>query len=94
MTKDLGVGVIGCGNISTTYLKFAPLFRGLDIRACADMDRCAAETRATEFGIRAETVDGLLAADDIDLVVNLTVPDAHFAVSKRILEAGSPGEAE
>ena len=26
MTKTLGVGIIGCGNISTTYLTLAPLF--------------------------------------------------------------------
>ena len=30
----------------------------------------------------------LLSSDDIDLVVNLTVPDAHFDVSKQILSAG------
>lgn len=88
MTKELGVGVIGCGNISTTYFKFAPLFRGLAVKACADVNADAAKTRADEYGIRAETVENLLAADDIDIVVNLTVPDAHFAVSKQILEAG------
>lgn len=88
MTRDLGVGIIGCGNISSTYLTFAPLFRGIEMRACADINTAAAQARAEEFDIRAQTVDELLSSDDIDLVVNLTVPDAHFSISKRILEAG------
>ena len=39
MTKTLGVGIIGCGNISTTYLTLAPLFKGIEIRAVADLER-------------------------------------------------------
>lgn len=88
MTKTLGVGIIGCGNISSTYFKYGPLFKGIEIRACADLNRSAAEVRATEFGVRAHTLEGLLKADDIDIVVNLTVPDAHWPVSKDILSAG------
>ncbi|WP_157014386.1 Gfo/Idh/MocA family protein [Mesorhizobium xinjiangense] len=88
MTGKLGVGIIGSGNISATYLGLAPLFRGIEMRACADIDTKAAEARAREYGVRAETVPGLLAADDIDIVVNLTVPGAHYEVSRDILEAG------
>lgn len=86
--SKLGIGIIGCGNISTAYLKLAPLFKSLEMRAVADMNMDAANARAEEFGVRALSVDELLAADDIDIVVNLTIPDAHFAVSKSILEAG------
>ena len=86
--SDLGVGIIGCGNISTAYLRLAPLFRGIEIRAVADLNMEAAEARAAEFDVRAETVDGLLAADDIDIVVNLTIPAAHFEVSSKVLAAG------
>ncbi|MFN3145423.1 MAG: Gfo/Idh/MocA family protein [Paracoccaceae bacterium] len=88
MSKTLGIGVIGCGNISAAYMRLAPLFAGLEMRACADMAPDAAKARAAEFGLRAETVEGLLAADDIDVVVNLTVPNAHFEVSRQILSAG------
>ena len=28
MARELGVGIIGCGNISTTYFSLAPLFQG------------------------------------------------------------------
>lgn len=88
MANTLGVGVIGCGNISTTYFKFAPLFKGIEVRACADVNPAAADARAREYGVRAENVDGLLRADDIDIVVNLTVPNAHYEVSKSALDAG------
>ncbi len=91
---NLGIGIIGCGNISATYLKFAPLFKGLEVRAVADINMDAAEVRASEFNVRAETVDGLLAASDIDVIVNLTVPEAHFALTKRILEAGKHAYSE
>jgi predicted dehydrogenase len=52
MAKKLGVGVIGCGNISAAYLRLAPLFRGIEMRACADIDMAAAAARAAEFGVR------------------------------------------
>ena len=29
------VGIIGCGNISSAYLKIAPSFRNLEVRAVA-----------------------------------------------------------
>lgn len=88
MSKTLGVGVIGCGDISQSYLKLVPLFRGIEMRACADLNAAAARIRAKEYRLRAETVDGLLEADDIDIIVNLTTPAAHYQVSRTILEAG------
>jgi predicted dehydrogenase len=84
----LGVGIIGCGNISAAYLRLAPLFKGFACRACADIDAKAAAARAREFGLRGESVDELLAAEDIDIVVNLTVPSVHYEVSRRALAAG------
>ena len=88
MSKTLGIGVIGCGNISAAYMRLSPLFSGIEMRACADISDIAAKARAEEFNLRAETIEGILAADDIDIIVNLTVPNAHFEVSKAILDAG------
>ncbi len=88
MAKKLGVGVIGCGNISAAYFRLAPLFRGIEMRACADIDMAVATARAKEFGLRAESVEGLLGSKDVDIVVNLTVPAAHYEVSRRALDAG------
>ena len=88
MARTLGVGIIGCGNISTTYLRLAPLFNFIEMRACADIDMTIAMARAAKFGVEAQTVKELLNNDGIDIVVNLTVPAVHFKVSKAILEAG------
>lgn len=90
----LGVGIIGCGNISTTYFSLAPLFNGIEIRACADLNSAAAKAKAEEYGVRAESIDDLLSADDIDIIVNLTIPDAHYSVTKQILEAGKHAYSE
>ncbi len=88
MTRELGVGIVGCGNISATYFNYAPLFRGIRVVACADIDPAAAGARAAEFGVTAAGVDELLGDPAIDLVINLTIPDAHFRVTKAALEAG------
>lgn len=88
MTKTLGVGIIGCGNISEAYLKLAPMFKGYEIVAVADINMDNAQARASAFDVRAETVDALLAAQDVDLIINLTIPAAHFEVSRAILQAG------
>lgn len=86
--SELGIGVIGCGNISAAYFRLAPLFRGLSMRACADVAPAAAEARAREFGVEAQSVEALLANPAVDVVINLTIPAAHFAVSRAALEAG------
>ncbi len=90
----LGVGIIGCGNISSAYLSLGPLFAALDMRAVADINMDTARARAAEFGVRAETVDGLLAAPDIDVVVNLTIPAVHYDVTRQILMAGKHAYSE
>jgi len=84
----LGIGVVGCGNISMTYLRNAALFAGVEIRACADISADAAALRAREYGIRALSVDQLLADPEVDLVLNLTVPAVHFDVTMSALSAG------
>lgn len=94
MTKVHGVGIIGAGNISAAYLRLAPLFRNLEVRAVADIVPEAAQRRADEFKVRAQTPDQLLANSEIDVVVNLTVPATHFSVSRDILSAGKHAYSE
>ena len=90
----LGIGIIGCGNISAAYLRLAPLFRGLQVRAVADVNMAAAAARGAEFGVVAQSVDDLLANPAVDVVINLTIPDAHFGVTKAILQAGKHAYSE
>ena len=87
-TKTLGIGFIGCGNISWAYLTLAKKFKHIEVKAVSDMNMASAEARAKEFGVKAQTVKDLLKNKDIDIVVNLTVPAVHYKVSKQILDAG------
>lgn len=84
----LGVGVIGCGVISGIYMTNMEKFRGLTLVACADIRGEAAQATASKHGIAARSIEALLASDDIDIIVNLTVPAAHFEVSLAALRAG------
>jgi predicted dehydrogenase len=92
--RKVGIGVIGCGNISTAYLKAAQRFPILDVRAVADLRSEAAARRGAEFGVPALRVDQLLKRDDIEIVINLTVPLAHTDVSLAVLNAGKHVHSE
>lgn len=85
---QLGVGIIGCGNISSIYMQNMGKFTGLKLVACADMRAEAAAAQAGQYGCKALSIEALLAAKDIDIVVNLTTPNAHYAVSHAALSAG------
>ncbi len=92
--ERVGVGIIGCGNISEAYLKAANTFPILDVRSVADLRPDAARARADAFGLSAVTVDELLADPSIDIVINLTVPAAHVEVGLRVIEAGKHVHSE
>ncbi len=89
----LKVGVVGCGNISPIYFANGRVFETIDITCCADIDMDKARARAEEMGVTAMTVDALLASD-VDIVLNITVPKAHAAVSLAALQAGKHVYAE
>lgn len=92
--RKVGIGVIGCGNISTKYLTAMRQFPVLELKAVADMRSAAAEARGAEFGVPGLRVDQLLKRDDIEIVVNLTVPLAHTDVSLAVLNAGKHVHSE
>lgn len=94
MAKRAAIGIIGCGNISETYLRLAPLFGNVRIVGVADIVPAAAKARAEQFAVRAMTIDELLRDDEIAAVINLTVPKVHFAVSRSILSAGKHAYSE
>lgn len=82
------VGIIGCGSISNAYFTGAARSQFLCIKACADLRPEAAQAKALQHGVAAMTVDALLGDPDIEIVINLTVPQAHVPVSLQILDAG------
>ena len=87
-TRRVGIGIIGCGNISSQYLKAMRDFPVLEIIAVADMKPEVAEKKATEFGLKAVSVEALLADPKVGIIVNLTIPRAHVEVGLRAIAAG------
>lgn len=89
MAERVRVGVIGCGAISSNYLRNAQNLPILEIVACADLDLERARAKAAEFNItKACSVDELLADPDVEVALNLTVPAAHGAVALAALQQG------
>jgi predicted dehydrogenase len=94
-TGPVGVGVIGAGVISNEYLRNLTAFPDLRVQMIADLDLTRAATQAETHGVpRSGTVAELLAAEDVELVVNLTIPAAHVDVGVAALDAGKHVWAE
>ncbi len=85
----VGVGVIGAGVISQQYLENLTRAADVSVVMVADLDTDRAAARAAEYGVPSSgTVAELLARDDIEIVVNLTIPAAHVPVALDALAAG------
>lgn len=83
------VGLIGTGRISDIYLTNCMKFDELDVIACASLDREEASLKAKRFNLpRVLSPDELLSDDEIECVLNLTIPAAHFDIANAALEAG------
>lgn len=83
------VGLIGTGRISDIYLTNCMKFDELDVIACASLDREEASLKAKRFNLpQVLSPEELLSDDEIECVLNLTIPAAHFDISKAALEAG------
>src|SRR5207253_947856 len=89
MNRKTLIGIIGCGTISSTYLKAPRLFDILQVVACADIDIERARKQAEQYDVpKACTVEELLADPEIEIVVNLTVPNVHAEVTLQAIAAG------
>jgi len=90
MTRGpMGVGLIGAGVISDTYLRNLTSFPDLRVLRVADLDLARAAAQAAKYGVPGSGTPAELLADPaIELVVNLTIPAAHVEVGLAALDAG------
>ena len=88
--RKVRTAVVGCGMISNIYIRnLKNLFYIIDLAAVANRGADAARKQAERFGIeKVMTPDEVAAADDIELVVNLTPPAAHYDIIKKMLLSG------
>lgn len=91
MDKKIGIGIIGCGVINDTYMtNLTQHYKNVELLACTDLIYEKAQKAAEKFGVPrvCKTNAELLAMDDIQIVLNLTNPAAHYEVDMEILNAG------
>ena len=88
--RDFNIGILGCGVISRTYAAdIKAFYRRLHITACADVLPESARKLAEEFGIpKACTPEEMLADPEIEIVIDLTPPQFHVELNRKIIEAG------
>ena len=84
----MNIGIIGCGNISNTYFNSQKIFKNLNIIACADLKKEVADAKAEEYNVKSYDVDQLFSNNDIDIILNLTIPNAHKEITIKSLENG------
>lgn len=89
MNKPVGIGIVGCGGVSSQYLSHFSRFPVLKAVACADIVPSAAEEIGRKFGVpRVCSVPELLDDPEVELVLNLTIPKAHAPVALAAIKAG------
>lgn len=84
------IGVVGCGNISGIYFEnLTKLFKNTSVYACADIIEEKARAAADKYGIpHVLKTDELINSNEVDIVLNLTIPKQHYDVCKKALLAG------
>jgi predicted dehydrogenase len=91
----VGVGIIGAGNISDTYLENLTGFPDLRVLFVADLVPGRAEAQAAKYAVPGSgTVAELLEHPEVEIVVNLTIPASHTDVGMAALDAGKHVWAE
>ena len=80
MKKVFKVGLIGCGHIAETYFRAHKYFNNFKIIKCADINKFAAQKCAKTYKISSVSVNELLKDKEIQVVLNLTIPNAHYLI--------------
>jgi predicted dehydrogenase len=87
--------IVGAGVIAARYAERIAEVDELEVVAVTDVLPDRAQALAEMHGARAcASLDELLAADDVETVLNLTIPTAHVAVTRAALEAGKHVHSE
>lgn len=85
----MNVGIVGCGFVADYYLGTLPLHPHLRVVGVHDRQPDRARLLAARHGVPVVgSLDSMLRDPGVDLVLNLTNPRDHFAVSQAALECG------
>src|SRR5450631_1932682 len=85
----MAIAIIGCGFVADLYVKTLALHPELKLAGVMDRDPLRAKRFADHYSLPIySSLEELLNDKTVDIVVNLTNPHSHYAVSKASLEAG------
>jgi len=88
-TGPVGIGIVGAGTISTTYIENLASFADTRLLAIGDLRPEVARAKAAEHGISTSgDVEAVLDHPDVEIVVNLTIPAAHLEIALHAIGAG------
>jgi predicted dehydrogenase len=86
--QPIKIGIVGVGKISGQYFNTIARLPVLELTAVADLNTAVAAEVAAEHGVRNLSVDELINDDDVELVLNLTIPAAHADIALQAIAAG------
>lgn len=83
------IGIVGCGYVADYYITTLTNHPRLQLLGVYDINPARQEAFATFHNAPTyKSYAEMLADSKLDIVVNLTNPDSHYAVSRQALEAG------
>jgi predicted dehydrogenase len=83
------IAIVGCGFVADLYTGTLALHPDLELIGVTDRDRQRAEMLGGSHGARVHPdLTSLLADGRVEVVLNLTNPESHLAVTRAALEAG------
>ncbi|WP_225420410.1 Gfo/Idh/MocA family protein [Lapidilactobacillus bayanensis] len=82
----INIAIIGCGVISDIYItSLQSKFEITNVVACFDLNRSKMLAQAAKYNIKAMSYEQILNDPDINLIINLTNPAAHYSITKQAL---------
>ena len=83
------IGIIGCGYVADHYMETLDRHSNLELAGLTDLIAERAQRLATHYDAKIyPDMAAMIADPEVRLIVNLTEPENHFAVSKACIEAG------
>ena len=82
------IAIVGCGFVADYYLTTLKDYKNLKIAGVFDRDRSRCDRFSKYHSVPSyNSLEEVLADDRVQIVVNLTNPDSHFAINLACLEA-------
>jgi len=90
MEKTLGFGIIGTGTYCDHYLgTLGPVYKNVRPIGCSDLNVEAAKAAAARWNVpKVYTTEEMLADPEVDIVLIITNPASHYALTMQALRAG------